>query len=63
VEDRRRHLSYSTNKATTEVLGEQDKGRKIYDWFDGECKAATNAKNKAYVLMQQRKYTRSSVET
>jgi hypothetical protein len=55
-------LSYSISKAATEVLGEQDRGRKTGDWFDGECKASMNAKNKAYGLMQQRRYTRLSVE-
>jgi hypothetical protein len=62
VEERCRHLPYSISKAATEVLGEQDKGRKTDNWFDGECKSATNAKNKAYGLMQQRRYSRSSVE-
>jgi hypothetical protein len=44
------------------VLGEQNKGRKTDDLFDGEYRAATNAKNKAYSLMQQRRYTRTYVE-
>jgi hypothetical protein len=61
VEERWRYLSYSISKAATEVLGEQDKGRKADSEFDGKCKASTNAKNKAYVLMQQRRHTRSSV--
>jgi hypothetical protein len=56
------HLSYSISKAAVEVLGELDKRRKPDDWFDSECSAATDAKNKAYGLMQQRGYTRSSVE-
>jgi hypothetical protein len=62
VEERCRNLSYSISKAAAEVLGEQDKGRKTDDRFDGECKAAMNAKNKVYGLMQWRRYTRSSVE-
>jgi hypothetical protein len=57
-----RYLSYSVSKAAIEVLGGQDKGRKTHDWFDGECKAAMNAQNKVYGLMQQRRYTRSSVK-
>jgi hypothetical protein len=43
-------LSYSVSTAATEALREQHNGRKTDHWFDGECKAATNANNKAYGL-------------
>jgi hypothetical protein len=32
------------------------------DWYDKECQIATEKKNKACTIMQQRSYTRSSVE-
>jgi hypothetical protein len=57
VEERWRHLSYSVSKATIEVLGVQNMGRKTEHWFDSKCKAAMDGKTKAYGLIQQRKYT------
>jgi hypothetical protein len=32
------------------------------DWHDEECQIATDEKNKAYIKMHQRSYTRASVE-
>jgi hypothetical protein len=36
--------------------------KQLIDWFDTECQEATNAKNTAYVNMQQRNHTRASTD-
>ncbi|CAH2100131.1 unnamed protein product [Euphydryas editha] len=51
-----RNLREVLSTAAGEILGFEEK-LKRNDWFDDECQKATNEKNDAYRLMQQ-KYTR-----
>jgi hypothetical protein len=44
-----------------ETLGVTDKV-KTKDWFDEECEAITEKKNRAYLQMPQRGHTRQSTE-
>ena len=47
------------HKTAEETFGKTSKKQPNY-WFDKECREATEVKNKAYVNMQQRSYTRAS---
>jgi hypothetical protein len=49
------------HKTAEEVFGKTSR-KQPNDWFDKECQEATEVKNKAYVNMQQRSYTRASAD-
>jgi hypothetical protein len=49
------------HKKVEEVFGKTSR-KQPNDWFDKECQEATEVKNKACVNMQQRSYTRASVD-
>jgi hypothetical protein len=54
-------ITCAIRKTAEEVFGKIS-GKQINDWFDKECQEATEIKNKAYVNMQQRSYTRASTD-
>jgi hypothetical protein len=55
-------IRYSTiHNLVSEVLG-NIAVEHHNDWYDVECHIATEKKNKAYAIMQQRRYARASVE-
>ena len=53
--------SIKCDKTAEEVFGKTSR-KQPNDWFDKECQEATEVKNKAYVIMQQRSYTRASAD-
>ena len=52
-------ITGAIHKTAEETFGKTSKKQPNY-WFDKECREATEVKNKAYVNMQQRSYTRAS---
>jgi len=48
-----------TQKTAKETFGKASK-KQPNNWFDKECQEAPEVKNKAYVKMQQRSYTKAS---
>ncbi|GIY04458.1 DUF1758 domain-containing protein [Caerostris darwini] len=48
--------------STTEKILKRERAPIIQDWFDNECRAATENKNKAYKKMINRKFTRNATE-
>ena len=49
------------HKTAEEVFGKASR-KQSNEWFDKERQEATEEKNKAYVNMQQRNYTRASTD-
>lgn len=54
-------ITCAIRKTAEEAFGGKKK-KTTNDWLDEECQEVREAKNKAYVNMQQRSYTRASTD-
>jgi len=54
-------ITGAIHKTAEETFGKASKNQPN-DWFDKQSQEATEVKNKVYVNMQQRSYTRASTE-
>ena len=61
LDGRWKKITCTIHKTAEEVFGKTNR-KPSNDWFDEECQEATEEKNKAYVSMQQRGYTRASTD-
>jgi len=61
LDSRWNKITDAIHKTAEETFGKASK-KQPNDWFDKECQEATEVKNKAYVNMQQRSYTRASTD-
>ena len=59
LDSRWNKITGAIHKIAEETFGKASK-KQPNDWFDKECREATEVKNKAYVNMQQWNYTRAS---
>jgi len=61
LDSRWNKINCTIHKTAEEIFGKISR-KPPNDWFDKECQEATGVKNAAYVTMQQRSYTRASVD-
>jgi hypothetical protein len=61
LDGRWEEITCTSHKTAKEVFGKTNR-KPSNDCFDEECQEATEEKNKAYVSMQQRGYTRASTD-
>jgi hypothetical protein len=61
LDSRWNKITCAIHKTAEEVFGKTSR-KQLNDWFDIECQQATDAKNKAYVNVQQRNQTRASTD-
>ena len=62
LDSRWNEVTGEIRKTAEETFGKGSKKKEPNDWFDKESQEAAGVKNKAYVNMQQRSYTRASTE-
>ena len=61
LDSRWNKITCTIHKTAEEIFGKISR-KQPNDWFDKECQETTGVKNAAYVTMQQRSYTRASVD-
>ena len=61
LDSRWNKITGAIHKTAKETFGKASK-KQPNDWFNKECQEGTEVKNKAYVNMQQRSYTRASTD-
>ena len=63
IEDRWSYFLNGIKESAQQVLGTvANNSNRCKDWYDEDCKRATEHKNKLYKKMHQQKFTRSSFE-